>query len=92
MAQPQATSADAPNRVARPLSVAAGGPVSDGMRAAVLRAYDAPLELETVARPQLREGEALLQVVAVGLCGTDLKLLSGALDGLNQLPVRARLR
>jgi D-arabinose 1-dehydrogenase-like Zn-dependent alcohol dehydrogenase len=78
----------APTRVLRPPSVAASsGPVTDGMRAAVLRAYDTPLELCTVPRPELREGEALLEVAAVGLCGTDLKLLSGALDGLNQLPV-----
>jgi D-arabinose 1-dehydrogenase-like Zn-dependent alcohol dehydrogenase len=60
---------------------------SDTMRAAVLRAYDEPLEIRTVPRPLPAEGEALLEVRAVGLCGTDLKLLSGALDGLNQLPV-----
>lgn len=60
---------------------------TDGMRAAVLRAYDAPLDLCTVPRPELRDDEALLAVAAVGLCGTDLKLLSGALDGLSQLPV-----
>lgn len=87
MSEPVSIPRPAPRAVERPLSVAAQGPTADGMRAAVLRAYDEPLELCTVPRPELREGEALLQVAAVGLCGTDLKLLSGALDGLNQLPV-----
>jgi D-arabinose 1-dehydrogenase-like Zn-dependent alcohol dehydrogenase len=57
------------------------------MRAAVLREYGEPLDLASVPDPVLADGEALLEVSAVGLCATDLKLLSGGLAHLAELPV-----
>jgi D-arabinose 1-dehydrogenase-like Zn-dependent alcohol dehydrogenase len=57
------------------------------MRAAVLREYGEPLDLTSVPDPIPADGEALLRVSAVGLCGTDLKLLSGALAHLATLPL-----
>lgn len=52
------------------------------MRAAVLRRFGDPLELTDVAQPSPARGEVLVRVRAVGLCGTDLKVLSGTLQGL----------
>lgn len=48
------------------------------MRAAVLHRFGAPLELSEVPVPEPREGEVLVRVRAVGLCGTDLKITGGA--------------
>lgn len=47
------------------------------MRAAVLRAFNQPLELSEVPEPELGEGDVLVEVRAVGLCGTDLKITGG---------------
>lgn len=49
------------------------------MKAAVLRAFGAPLEIETVshANPGLRE--VLVEVAATGLCHTDLHFMQGHL-------------
>lgn len=51
------------------------------MRAAILRSFGAPLELGDVAEPQPGPDEAIVEVRAVGLCGTDLKILGGLMDG-----------
>jgi D-arabinose 1-dehydrogenase-like Zn-dependent alcohol dehydrogenase len=59
---------------------------SDTMRAAVLERFGEPLELREIARPTPREGEVLVRVRAVGLCGTDLKVVDGVLPGL-RLPL-----
>jgi 2-desacetyl-2-hydroxyethyl bacteriochlorophyllide A dehydrogenase len=56
------------------------------MRAAVLERFGEPLELREVERPMPREGEVLVRVRAVGLCGTDLKVVDGVLPGL-RLPL-----
>jgi propanol-preferring alcohol dehydrogenase len=56
------------------------------MRAAVLERYDAPLTLVERPVPTPRPGEVLLAVGAVGLCGTDLKLIGGRLPG-TRLPL-----
>ena len=48
------------------------------MRAAVLERYGEPLVLTDVPEPSPGDGEALVRVRSVGLCGTDLKLVSGA--------------
>jgi len=47
------------------------------LRAAVLRAFRQPLELAEVPAPELRNGDVLVEVRAVGLCGTDLKITGG---------------
>ena len=57
------------------------------MRAAVLRAYNQPIEVMEVAEPELSEGEVLVKVHAVGICGTDLKITSGAFPDTTPLPL-----
>jgi L-iditol 2-dehydrogenase len=49
------------------------------MRAAVLRGWD-DLAIEEVDVPEPASGEVLLRVRACGLCGTDLKMVSGAFE------------
>lgn len=51
------------------------------MRAMVLTEYNRPLRLEEKEVPVPGPGEVLVKVVACGLCGTDLKISSGALPG-----------
>jgi D-arabinose 1-dehydrogenase-like Zn-dependent alcohol dehydrogenase len=55
------------------------------VRAAVLRAYGELPRLEDVEMPTPAEGEALVRVGATGICATDLKLIAGALPGV-ELP------
>ena len=50
------------------------------MRAAVLRAFGEPLQIASVPEPQPAPDDVLIRVRAVGLCGTDLKITSGAFD------------
>jgi D-arabinose 1-dehydrogenase-like Zn-dependent alcohol dehydrogenase len=50
------------------------------MIAAVLREFGAPLELAEVPEPAPGPGEVLVEVRAVGLCGTDLKIMAGMLQ------------
>jgi len=49
------------------------------MRAAALSEIGASPILTRVARPELSPREALVRVRAVGLCGSDLKIASGAM-------------
>jgi D-arabinose 1-dehydrogenase-like Zn-dependent alcohol dehydrogenase len=49
------------------------------MRAAVLREFGASPVATRLPRPNAGPGEALIRVRAVGLCGTDLKVTSGAM-------------
>jgi D-arabinose 1-dehydrogenase-like Zn-dependent alcohol dehydrogenase len=53
------------------------------MRAAVLKAFNQPLELTQVAEPNPGADEVVIRVRAVGLCGTDLKVITGAIDTVN---------
>jgi L-iditol 2-dehydrogenase len=50
------------------------------MRAAVIRAWN-DIGVEEVATPELGPGEVLLRVGACGICGTDLKMVSGGFAG-----------
>jgi D-arabinose 1-dehydrogenase-like Zn-dependent alcohol dehydrogenase len=50
------------------------------VRAAVLRSFGAPLVVEEVPDPQPDTDEVLVRVRAAGLCGTDLKVISGVLS------------
>ena len=56
------------------------------VKAAVLRRFGDPLELSEVPDPSPGDGEVLVRVRAVGLCGTDLKVVAGTLPGL-RLPL-----
>ena len=47
------------------------------MKAAVVRAFGQPLELEEVAVPAVTPGRILVKVVASGVCHTDLHAASG---------------
>lgn len=47
------------------------------MKAAVLRQFGRPLEISDVPMPQPAADEALVRVVATGICGTDLKITGG---------------
>jgi D-arabinose 1-dehydrogenase-like Zn-dependent alcohol dehydrogenase len=53
------------------------------MRAAVLNEFGAPLELAELPTPQPEDGELVIRVRATGLCGTDLKVRSGALPSVH---------
>jgi D-arabinose 1-dehydrogenase-like Zn-dependent alcohol dehydrogenase len=57
------------------------------VKAAVLYDYDHPLEVQDVEEPHPSDGEVLVRVRATGLCGTDLKLSSGAFRGSSPLPI-----
>jgi D-arabinose 1-dehydrogenase-like Zn-dependent alcohol dehydrogenase len=56
------------------------------MRAAVIREFGRPLSLEERDEPSPGPGEVVLEVRAVGLCGTDLKIASGTYPG-TRLPL-----
>jgi propanol-preferring alcohol dehydrogenase len=56
------------------------------MRAAVLREFGRPLEVADVSIPDPAGDEALVRVVATGICGTDLKIISGSFAG-TPLPI-----
>ncbi|HEX2526577.1 MAG TPA: alcohol dehydrogenase catalytic domain-containing protein [Geminicoccus sp.] len=47
------------------------------MRAAVLRGFGAPLQIEGVPRPEPRVGQVLVQIEACGLCHTDVHVCAG---------------
>ncbi len=48
-----------------------------GYRAAVVRAFDAPLSLEEVRAPELESGQIRVKVEASGLCHTDIHAARG---------------
>jgi propanol-preferring alcohol dehydrogenase len=56
------------------------------MRAAVLERYSKPLVIQDIAEPVPAEGESILKVKAVGLCGTDIKITGGAFSHV-ELPL-----
>ena len=54
--------------------------------AAILRAFNAPLSIEQVDIPPLEPGQALVQVEAAGVCGSDLHMWRGH-DPRTPLPI-----
>jgi propanol-preferring alcohol dehydrogenase len=56
------------------------------MKAAVLEQFSEPLVIRDVPEPEPADGESLLEVQAVGLCGTDIKITGGAFSHL-ELPL-----
>ena len=56
------------------------------MKAAVLEQFSEPLVIQDVPEPEPAEGESILKVKAVGLCGTDLKITGGAFSHV-ELPL-----
>ncbi|MBI2832577.1 MAG: alcohol dehydrogenase catalytic domain-containing protein [Chloroflexi bacterium] len=56
------------------------------MKAAVLKQFNAPLSIEDIPEPMVEPGWALVRVKACGLCGTDLKISSGAMPNV-KIPV-----
>jgi threonine dehydrogenase-like Zn-dependent dehydrogenase len=56
--------------------------VSDPIRAAVMPAPRAPIEIREFARPDLPAGAALLRTACSEVCGTDVHLWHGRLSGV----------
>lgn len=56
------------------------------MKSMVLHEYGAPLRLEEREIPVPGYGEVLLKVDRCGICGTDLKIISGKLSSIVSLP------
>ena len=48
------------------------------MKAAVLRAYKEPLQVEELSVETPRAGEVAVKIIAVGVCHSDLYVLEGA--------------
>ncbi|MDA2806349.1 alcohol dehydrogenase catalytic domain-containing protein [Nocardiopsis suaedae] len=57
------------------------------MRAAVLTAFDAPLEVRGVEAGDPGPGEARVRIAASGVCGSDLKAIDGHSPVVPRLPV-----
>jgi len=55
-------------------------------RAAVLRRFNQPLAIETLPIPALAPGQALVEVVAAGVCGSDVHMWEGR-DPRTPLPM-----
>ena len=56
------------------------------MKAAVLAAYGEPLEIREVPSPEPGPGEVLVRVTGVGVCHSDLTVVSGRSNILERLP------
>ena len=52
------------------------------VRAAVMTAPEAPIELWQLDEPTLEEGSVLLETMASEVCGTDVHLYHGRLSGV----------
>ncbi|MDX9799728.1 MAG: alcohol dehydrogenase catalytic domain-containing protein [Spirochaetia bacterium] len=56
------------------------------MKAWVLEKYNSPLVLKDVPLPPVGDDDVLVRVKAAGICGTDMKIYTGKLDGIIKLP------
>lgn len=54
--------------------------MNENMKAAVLREFHAPLQIETVPVPVPKPGEVLVKVCASGLCASDLHIMDGMIS------------
>ena len=62
------------------------GTQSKTARAMVIEAYNEPLAEREIRIPELREGEALVRLLAAGVCGSDVHMWKGE-DPRNRLPM-----
>ncbi|MEP0232345.1 MAG: alcohol dehydrogenase AdhP [Parasphingorhabdus sp.] len=51
--------------------------MSNEMKAAVVRAFGAPLDISSVKRPEAKPGKILVKIEACGVCHTDLHAVEG---------------
>lgn len=56
------------------------------MKAAVLKQFNAPLELVDFPKPEVRDGEVLVRMTAAGICGSDVHMWLGE-DPRTPLPM-----
>lgn len=56
------------------------------MKAAVLREFNAPLEIADFPRPDVKEGQVLVRITAAGICGSDVHMWLGE-DPRTPLPI-----
>lgn len=56
------------------------------MKAAVLKGFNAPLELIDFPKPEIRDGEVLIKMTAAGICGSDVHMWRGE-DPRSPLPM-----
>lgn len=56
------------------------------MKAYVLEKYNSPLEKKDVADPVCGDNSVVVKIRAAGICGTDMKIFTGKLDGIIRLP------
>ena len=47
------------------------------MKAAVVTAFNQPLEIQELNIPQVRPGKVLVKIIATGVCHTDLHAMHG---------------
>ncbi|HSG98577.1 MAG TPA: zinc-dependent alcohol dehydrogenase, partial [candidate division Zixibacteria bacterium] len=55
-------------------------------KAARIHRYDEPLKLEEIPRPTPRAGQVLIEIIASGVCHTDLHACAGHMSGSPTLP------
>lgn len=73
--------------MAQAAEIAARAALPMTMRAAVMTAPNAPLELAEIARPEPGPGEVLVRVAACGLCHTDLHYLDHGVPTFKAPPI-----
>ncbi len=56
------------------------------MKAFVLEKYNSPLVKKEVHDPVCRDDSVVVKIRAAGICGTDMKIYTGKLDGIIKLP------
>ena len=57
------------------------------MKAFVLEKYNSPLVLSDIPDPVCGENDVIVKISAAGVCGTDMKIYKGLLDGIIKIPL-----